>query len=179
MEYTTMAKKLLLLIENEFRDEEVIYPYYRFKEAGYDVKVVGPEADKEYKGKFGAVLKSDLSASQVNLDDVIAVIIPGGNAPDKMRIQKNMVDLVKRAFRLQKIIAAICHGGWMLVEADIIRGRKVTGYRSIATDLKNASGEYLDKEVVVDGNLVTSRIPADLPAFCRSILELIEAYNKK
>lgn len=174
-----MAKKLLLLIENEFRDEEVIYPYYRFKEAGYDVKVVGPEADKEYKGKFGVVFKSDISASQVGLDDVVALIIPGGNAPDKMRIQKNMVDLVKRASRLQKIIAAICHGGWMLVEADIISGKKVTGYRSIATDLKNAGGEYLDKEVVVDGNLVTSRIPADLPAFCRSILELIEAYNKK
>ena len=174
-----MAKKLLLLIENEFRDEEVIYPYYRFKEAGYDVKVVGPEADKEYKGKFGVVFKSDLSASQISLDYVVAVIIPGGNAPDKMRIQKNMVDLVKRASRQQKIIAAICRGGWMLVEADTIRGKKVTGYRSIATDLKNAGGQYLDKEVVVDGNLVTSRIPADLPAFCRSILELIEAYNKK
>ena len=178
MEYT-MTKKLLLLIENEFRDEEVIYPYYRFKEAGYDVKVVGPESDKEYKGKFGVVFKSDISASQVNLDDVVALIIPGGNAPDKMRIQKNMVDLVKRASSLQKIIAAICHGGWMLVEADIIRGKKVTGYRSIAADLKNAGGEYLDKEVVVDGTLVTSRIPADLPAFCRSILELIEARNKK
>lgn len=174
-----MTKKLLLLIENEFRDEEVIYPYYRFKEADYDVKVVGPEADKDYKGKFGVVFKSDLSASQVNLDDVVAVIIPGGNAPDKMRVQKNMVDLVKRASRQQKIIAAICRGGWILVEADIIRGKKVTGYRSIATDLKNAGGQYLDREVVVDGNLVTSRIPADLPAFCRSILELIEAYNKK
>lgn len=90
-----------------------------------------------------------------------------------------MVDLVKRASHQQKIIAAICHGGLMLVEADIVRNRKVTGYRSIATDLKNAGGQYLDKEVVVDGNLVTSRIPDDLPAFCRSTLELIETYNKK
>lgn len=174
-----MVKKILLLIENEYRDEEVIYPYYRFKEAGYDVKVVGPEADKEYKGKFGTVFKSDLSASQTNLDDVVAIIIPGGNAPDKMRIRKDMVNLVKKASSQQKIIAAICHGGWMLVEADIVRDRKVTGYIAIATDLKNAGGDYLDKEAVVDGNLVTSRGPDDLPAFCRSTLELIESYNKK
>jgi len=169
-----MIKKILLLIENEYRDEEVIYPYYRFKEAGYDVKVVGPEADKEYKGKFGTFLKSDLSASQVNLDDVVAIIIPGGNAPDKMRIRKDMVNLVKNASSQQKIIAAICHGGWMLVEADIVRNRKVTGFTSIATDLRNAGGEYLDKEAVVDGNLVTSRGPDDLPAFCRSTLELLK-----
>jgi len=169
-----MAKKLLLLIENEFRDEEVIYPYYRFKEAGYDVKVVGPEADKEYKGKFGVVFKSDLSASRISLDDVVTLIIPGGNAPDKMRVQKNMVDLVKRAYHQQKIIAAICHGGLMLVEADIVRGMKVTGYRAIATDLRNAGGKYMDKKVVVDGNLVTSRVPDDLPAFCNSILKLLK-----
>jgi len=169
-----MAKKLLLLIENEFRDEEVIYPYYRFKEAGYDVKVVGPEADKEYKGKFGVVFKSDLSASRISLDDIVTLIIPGGNAPDKMRVQKNMVDLVKRAYHQQKIIAAICHGGLMLVEADIVRGMKVTGYRAIATDLRNAGGKYMDKKVVVDGNLVTSRVPDDLPAFCNSILKLLK-----
>ena len=169
-----MAEKLLLLIENEFRDEEVIYPYYRFKEAGYDVKVVGPEADREYKGKFGVVFKSDLSASQTSLDNAAALIIPGGNAPDKMRIQKNMVDLVKRAYRQQKIIAAICHGGLMLVEVGIVSGMKVTGYRAIATDLKNAGGKYMDKKVVVDGNLVTSRVPDDLPAFCRSILKLLK-----
>jgi len=169
------TKKLLLLIENEFRDEEVIYPYYRFKEAGYDVKIVGPKADKECKGKFGVVFKSDLSASQTSLDDVVTLIIPGGNAPDKMRIQKNMVDLVKRAYHQRKIIAAICHGGLMLVEADIVRGMKVTGYRAIATDLRNAGGKYMDKKVVVDGNLVTSRVPDDLPAFCSSILKLLKS----
>ena len=173
-----MAKKILLLVENEFRDEEAVYPYYRFKETGYDVKIVGPERGKEYKGKFGLVMKSDLSASQVDLDDVITVIIPGGNAPDKMRIQKSMVSLVKKAFESCKVIASICHGGCMLVEADIVRGKKVTGYIAIATDLKNAGGEYIDREVVVDGNLVTSRIPDDLPAFCKSTLELIKAYNK-
>lgn len=173
-----MSKKILMLIENEFRDEEVIYPYYRFKEAGYDVITVGPDEGIEYKGKFGFTLKSDLAASGASLGDVAAVIIPGGNAPDKMRLSKAMVDIVKKAFDKCLVVAAICHGGWMLVEADICRGKKVTGYKAIATDLKNAGGEYIDREVVVDGNLVTSRIPDDLPAFCRSVLEMIKAYSK-
>jgi protease I len=169
-----MSKTILLLIENEFRDEEAVYPYYRFKEAGYDVKIVGPEKDKEYRGKFGVILKSDLAASEVKLENVIAVIIPGGYAPDKMRINSDMVDIVKNASLQGKVVAAICHGGWMLAEADIVRGKKVTGYKAIATDLKNAGGRYIDSEVAVDGNIVTSRTPNDLPAFCRSILELIE-----
>lgn len=169
-----MSKTILILIENEFRDEEAVYPYYRFKEAGYEVKLVGPEKGKEYKGKFGVVLKSDLDTSEINPEDITAVIIPGGYAPDKMRIHKDMVDLVKNASLKGKIIAAICHGGWMLVEADIVRGKNVTGYKAIATDLKNAGGNYIDSEVVIDGYLVTSRTPDDLPAFCSSILKLIE-----
>lgn len=174
-----MSKTILLLIENEFRDEEAVYPYYRFKEAGYDVKIVGPEKDKEYRGKFGVILKSDLAASEVKLENVIAVIIPGGYAPDKMRINSDMVDIVKNASLQGKVVAAICHGGWMLAEADIVRGKKVTGYKAIATDLKNAGGIYIDSEVVVDGNIVTSRTPDDLPAFCRSILKLIETSSKE
>ncbi len=173
-----MSKKILLLLENGFRDEEVVYPYYRFKEAGYDLKAVGPEKGKEYRGKFGVVLKSDLSASDTDLDDVIAVIIPGGFAPDKMRINSYMVNIVKDIFLQGKIVAAICHGGWLLAEADIIKGKKVTGFKAIATDLKNAGGEYIDSEVVIDGNLVTSRKPDDLPAFCSSILKLLETISK-
>ena len=173
-----MGNKVFILIEDGFRDEEIIYPYYRFIEAGYEVMVVGPDAGKEYKGKFGLPTRSDITASQVDLAEVAAVIIPGGFAPDKMRLNKDMIDLVKNAFDNCKVIASICHGGWMLVEADICRGKDVTGYIAIATDLINAGGNYIDKEVVVDGNLVTSRIPDDLPAFCRSTLELIKAYNK-
>ena len=173
-----MENKVLILVEDGFRDEELIYPYYRFIEAGYEVKIVGPEAGREYKGKFGLPINSDISPDQVILEEVAAVIIPGGFAPDKMRIDRAMVDLVKKAFDACKVIAAICHGGWMLAEADICRGKNVTGYIAIATDLANAGGNYIDKEVVVDGNLVTSRIPGDLPAFCRSTLELIKAYDK-
>ena len=173
-----MGNKVFILIEDGFRDEEVIYPYYRFIEAGYEVIIVGPDAGKEYKGKFGLPTRSDITASQVDLAEVAVLIIPGGFAPDKMRLNKDMVDLVKNAFDNCKVIASICHGGWMLVEADICRGKDVTSYIAIATDLTNAGGNYIDKEVVVDGNLVTSRIPDDLPAFCRSTLELIKAYNK-
>ena len=173
-----MGKKILIFIEDTFRDEEAVYPYYRFIEAGYVVKVVGPEAKKLYTGKFGLPMESDLSPAQVELDEVAAIIIPGGFAPDKMRLNKAMVDLLKKAFSAGKVIAAICHGGWMLVEADICRGKDVTGYKAISTDLKNAGGRYVDKEVVIDENLVTSRIPSDLPAFCKATLELVEAYNK-
>jgi protease I len=168
-----MGNKIFVFIEDNFRDEELVYPYYRFMEAGYDVKLVGPEAQKTYTGKFGLPMESDLSPGQVDLGEVAAIIIPGGFAPDRMRQDRAMVDLVKKAFDACKIIAAICHGGWMLAEADICRGKDVTGFIAIATDLKNAGGNYLDKEVVVDGNLVTSRTPADLPAFCKAVIEMI------
>jgi protease I len=169
-----MSKIVLLLIEDGFRDEEVIYPYYRFIEAGYDVKVVGPEKNKEYIGKFGVGIKSTLLPEDVNINEIAAVVIPGGYAPGKMRLNNLMVNIVRNAFISSKIIASICHGGQMLVEADIVRGKNVTSWKGIATDLKNAGGIYFDQEVVVDGNLVTSRMPEDLPAFCRTAISLIK-----
>ncbi|MEN8249712.1 MAG: type 1 glutamine amidotransferase domain-containing protein [Bacteroidota bacterium] len=169
-----MSKTVLLLIENGHRDEEVIYPYYRFIEAGFNVEVVGPEKNKEYKGKFGLVLKSTLALEDVNIDEIEAVIIPGGYAPDLMRLNKPMVKIVKDAFNSSKIIASICHAAHMLVEADIIKGKNVTCWASLATDLINAGGNYLDQEVVVDGNLVCSRMPDDLPAFCKATIDLIK-----
>lgn len=174
-----MPYKIILLLEDQFRDEEVIYPYYRFAEAGFKVITVGPEKGKTYTGKFGVPFTAETAAHEASLDEVAAVIIPGGNAPDKMRINKSMVKLVRDAFENCKIIAAICHGGWMLVEADIINGKRVTGYIAIATDLKNAGGQYEDSEVVIDDNIVTSRKPGDLPAFCKSTLEMIKAYYHK
>lgn len=173
-----MGNEVLILIEDNFRDEEIIYPYYRFIEAGYDVKIVGPEAGKDYIGKFGLPIRSDITPEQVLIEEILCIIIPGGFAPDKLRINPGMVSLVKEAFDACKVIAAICHGGWMLAEADICKGKNVTGYTAIATDLSNAGGNFIDKEVVVDDNLVTSRKPEDLPAFCRSTLKLIKAYNK-
>lgn len=169
-----MSKTVLLLVEDGFRDEEVIYPYYRFIEAGFDVKVVGPEKNKEYMGKFGIGIKSTLAPEDVDINEIAAVIIPGGYAPGKMRLNKPMVNIVRDAFISSKIIASICHGGQMLVEADIVRGKNVTSWKGVATDLKNAGGIYLDQKVVVDGNLITSRMPEDLPVFCRTVISMIK-----
>lgn len=168
-----MKKEVLLLIENGFRDEEVIYPYYRFKEAGYNVIIIGPKSDKEYTGKFGIPVKSDLTPGQVNFNNVAAVIIPGGNAPARMIKIKEMVNLVREASLKNRVIAAICRGGLMLAEAELVKNKNVTGFMEISGELKAAGGNYIDAEAVVDGNLVTSRIPDDLPAFCRSIFELL------
>jgi protease I len=173
-----MLKKIYLLIEDFFEDSEAIYPYYRMIEEGYEVLIVGPEKNRVYKGKIGVTLKSDIAASEADLNDVAAVIIPGGNAPDMMVRNKDMVEIVKNAMKNCKIIAAICHGPLMLIEADVIKNKKVTGFESIRTLLKLAGGEFIDKAVVVDDNIITSRKPADLPVFCKSIIELIEAYYK-
>ncbi|MFQ6058111.1 MAG: type 1 glutamine amidotransferase domain-containing protein [Anaerolineae bacterium] len=166
--------KVLMLIDSEFQDAEALIPYYRMKEAGYRVDLVGPEAGVTYKGKYGYPLTSDLAAAEVNIDDYEAVIIPGGRAPDHMRTVEPMVQLVRDAFARGKVVAAICHAAQVLIEADVVRGKRATCYVSVKTDLKNAGGLYQDREVVVDGNLVTSRVPADLPAFCRETLRLLE-----
>ncbi len=170
--------KVIIFIEELFEDVELVYPYYRMKEEGYDVKLAGPSAGKEYKGKKGMVLKSDLSISDVVPEEVSALIIPGGYAPDKMRKNGLMVSLVKTLFRDCKVLAAVCHGPWMFVEADLLKGRKVTGAKAISTDLENAGGQFVDKPVVVQDNIITSRGPGDLPEFCKAIIIMIREYFK-
>jgi len=165
--------KVLLFVENGFEDRELIYPYYRFQEAGYKVDVVGPKARDTYNGEYGLTFKSDFSPQGVTIDDYAAIVIPGGRAPDRMRTNKGLVNLIKKAFQRGKVIAAICHGPQLLIEAGVIKEKKATCYVSVSTDLKNAGGVYLNKSVVVDGNLVTSRFPADLPDFCRETLRLL------
>ena len=166
-------KKVLIFVENGFEDRELMIPYYRFQEAGYKVDIVGPKANITYNGEYGLTMKSDLSPEDVNIDDYAAIIIPGGRAPDRMRTNKGLVNLAKEASQKNKVIAAICHGPQLLIEADLVKGKRVTCYVSVSTDLKNAGGIYVDKSVVVDGNLVTSRFPADLPDFCRETLRLL------
>jgi len=167
-------KKVLILAENGFEDREFMYPYYRFQEAGYQVLVVGPKAKETYNGEHGMCIKSDLAPEEVHIDEYDAVIVPGGRAPDRMRLNKGLVQLVRDAARKRKVIAAICHGAQLLIEADVVKGKRMTCYMSVATDLKNAGGIYEDKPVVVDGNFVTSRFPADLPDFCRESLRALE-----
>jgi protease I len=168
-------KKILIFVENGFEDVELMYPYYRFQEAGYTVEVVGPKANVTYNGKHGLAINSDLSPEDTNIDDYVAIMIPGGYAPDRMRRNKGLVDLAKQAFQKDKVIATICHGPQLLIEADVLKGKKATCFISVSTDLKNAGGIYVDKSAVVDGNLVTSRSPADLPDFCREALKLLDS----
>lgn len=168
-------KKILFFAESDFEDMELMYPYYRFQEAGYTVEVVGPKADVTYTGKHGISINSDLSPPDVNIDDYVGIMIPGGYAPDRMRRNKGLVNLAREAFQKDKVVATICHGPQLLIEADVLKGKKATCFISVSTDLKNAGGIYLDKSVVVDGNLVTSRFPADLPDFCRETLKLLDS----
>jgi protease I len=166
--------KVLVLVDNGFQEAEALVPYYRMLEAGYEVDLVGPEAGVAYQGGYGYSLTSNVAASDVDVDDYEAVIIHGGRAPDAMRTKEPMVRVVRQAFDKGKVVAAICHAAQVLIEADVVRGKRATCYKSVATDLKNAGGLYEDSEVVVDGNLVTSRIPRDIPAFCRATLRLLQ-----
>jgi protease I len=166
-------EKILLLTENGFEDRELMYPFYRFQEAGYQVVVVGPKAKETYNGEHGLTITADLSPAEVNIDDYVGVIVPGGRAPDRMRINNGLVKLVKDAVQKGKLVAAVCHGPQLLIEANVVKGKKMTCYKSVATDLKNAGAIYQDKSVIVDGKLVTSRSPADLPDFCREALRVL------
>jgi protease I len=166
------GKKVAILAEDVYEDLELLYPLYRLREAGAEVTVVGPQA-KTYTSKHGYPVEAELASSQADARDFDGVIIPGGFAPDRMRRDENLVDLVRDADAAGKVIAAICHAGWMLAEADICRGRRLTSVRAIRTDLRNAGADWVDEEVVVTGNLITSRTPADLPAFARAIIEAL------
>jgi protease I len=164
------GKRIAILAESMYQEMELWVPYYRFKEEGADVKVVGAGGARSYTSKHGYPVTVDVQAEQVRAVEFDAVIVPGGYAPDLMRRHDAMVGLVREAAQQGKIVAAICHAGWMLVSAGILRGRKATSFFSIKDDLVAAGADWQDAEVVVDGNLVTSRKPDDLPAFCRTII---------
>jgi len=166
-------KRIAVLAEQLYEDLELWYPVLRFREEGAMVEIVGAGRDS-YPSKHGYPVHPTASIDHVKAADFDAVIIPGGYAPDHMRRHPAMVSLVREAFEQGKIVAAICHGGWLLASANILRGRKVTGFFAIRDDLVNAGAEYLDQEVVRDGNLITSRVPNDLPAFCRAILAALQ-----
>ncbi len=166
-----MTRKVAILVEELYNEFEFWYPYYRFKEAGYEVDVVGTGRKEVYPGKTGLPARETVSAKTADPKQYAAVIIPGGFAPDFMRRDQAMVKLVRDVFRNGGVVAAICHAGWMLVSAGILKGKRATCFFAIKDDIVNAGAEYVDEEVVVDGNLVTSRQPDDLPAFCRAILQ--------
>ena len=164
------GKRVILLVENLYQDLELWVPYYRLKEEGAEVTLVGSGSSRTFTGKYGYPIEVDKEAKEIDMLKYDGVVIPGGYAPDVMRRYPEMVKIVKEAYQEGKMIAAICHAGWMLVSAGILKGKKVTGFIAIKDDLVNAGAEYVDAEVVRDGNLITSRKPDDLPAFCREMI---------
>ncbi|MFH1951076.1 MAG: DJ-1/PfpI/YhbO family deglycase/protease [Pseudomonadota bacterium] len=165
------GKKIIILVEEMFNDLEFWYPYYRLKEAVAHVVVVGSGRAKAYSGKSGTKATEDVGADQISASEFDGIIIPGGYAPDHMRRYPGMVKLVKELFEAQKVVAAICHAGWMLASARILEGRKVTSFFAIKDDLIHAGANWVDEEVVIDGKLITSRRPDDLPAFMRAVIK--------
>lgn len=167
------GKKIAVLVADQYQELEVWYPLLRFREDGAETFAVGAEAGKMYSSKKGYPVKADLSIADIRADDYDAVVIPGGWAPDFLRQDERIVNFAREMDRAGKIVAAICHAGWMLCSADIVRGRKATCYKSIKDDMIHAGAKYVDEEVVVDGNLITSRKPDDLPAFCREVAKAL------
>lgn len=167
--------KVAFIVDEMFEDSEFRFPYDRIKEAGHEAVIVGLEAGKKLEGKKGdESITVDKAIDEVSPDQFDALVIPGGYSPDKIRTNEGMVSLTQAIFKADKPIAAICHAGWMLAEADILKNKTVTSWPSIKTDLKNAGAEWVDQEVVEDGNLITSRKPDDLEAFTKTLLSQLE-----
>ncbi|MBY0456748.1 MAG: type 1 glutamine amidotransferase [Gemmataceae bacterium] len=167
------GKRVAVLVEQQYQEMEVWYPVYRLREAGCAVELVGPEAGKAYASKLGYPAKSTLAAGDAKADAFDAVVIPGGFSPDYIRRSAAMLDLVRGLHARGKPVAAICHGPWVLCSTTALQGRKVTCFHSIKDDVVNAGGTYVDQEVCVDGNVITSRTPDDLPAFMKALMEML------
>jgi protease I len=168
------GKRVALLVEDEFEDRELTGPLEALRAAGATVTIVGPTAGAQFRGKRGeAVVTSDLAAGAARMKDFDALVIPGGHAPDKMRMRHAMVDLARDAMDANKPVAAICHAPSLLISSNSLKGRTLTCWPSIAVDVKNAGGRYVDKPVVEDGNLITSRKPDDVPVFSAAILKAL------
>ena len=165
-------KKVIILAENYYEDLELWYPKIRLIEEGAKVITAGT-GEKTYKGKNGYPLEVDGNIRDYKAKDFDVVIIPGGWAPDRLRRNKEVLDFIIKMHKNGKIIAAICHAPWVLVSAGIVKGKKLTCVSAIKDDVINAGAYYTDNEVVVDGNIITSRTPADLPSFCREIIKLL------
>jgi protease I len=167
------GKKVAILAEDLYEDTELWYPYYRLLEAGAEVKIVGSGRAESFKSKHDFPVVADLSIEKTSAAEFDAVVIPGGYSPDLMRRKPAMVDFVREMDKAGKPVAAICHAGWMLVSAGIVKGRRATSFFSIKDDMVAAGARYEDEAVVVDGNLITSRRPADLPKFVPAIIDAL------
>lgn len=165
-------KKVLLLVEDLYEDLEFYYPKIRLEEEAIKVIVAGPNK-RVYHGKKGLPAEPDITFSEINPNDYDGVVIPGGFAPDKLRRYQEVLDLVKKYDDEKKLIAFICHAGWVPISAKILKGRKATSFSAIKDDMINAGAKWEDAPVVVDENLISSRTPDDLGEFCKAIIKFL------
>lgn len=172
-----MSKTVLAFVDDIYEDLELWYPKLRLEEAGYKVSVASMNPGT-FKGKHGYPAKSDRLIADARTEDFCGLLIPGGFMPDKLRRIKEVLNLTHDFYKEGKLVAFICHGGWIPVSAGIIKGKKVTGSRGIKDDLENAGGIWVDKPVVQDGNLISSRTPVDLPAFGRAMVDFLDSHVK-
>ena len=165
--------KILIISADNFEDSELLVPYYRMLEEGHDVDIASMKKGK-IRGKKGYEVEANMAVSQIDPEDYGLLILPGGKAPGEIRQDPEALEIVSDFFENNKPVAAICHGPQILISARVMKGRHATCYRSVAKEMKKAGADYEDKEVIVDGNLITSRVPSDLPAFMREIMKKIE-----
>jgi protease I len=168
------GKRIAILVDDLYEEMEAWYPVHRLREEGAEVVIAGPEADKDYRGLHTYVIHSDVAIRDLDIDDLDGVVIPGGYAPDTLRTMPEVLELVRAAVQAEKAVAAICHAIWVLASADVIRERRITSLDRVRDDAINAGGIWSDEPAVADGMLVTSRTPADLPAFMIGILRALE-----
>ncbi|HEY1359438.1 MAG TPA: type 1 glutamine amidotransferase domain-containing protein [Thermoleophilaceae bacterium] len=166
------GKRAAIMVGPQFEDTEALYPLYRLREAGAQVGVIGSEAGTTVPGKKGHELEVEQAAGDLSQDSLDLLVIAGGYGPDKLRTDEGVLALVRDMHAAGKPIAFICHAGWVPASAGIVAGKRVTSVQAIADDLRNAGAEWEDSEVVVDGNLISSRRPDDLPAFMRATIEV-------
>jgi protease I len=165
-------RTILVVVGPEYEDLEVWYPKLRLEEAGYVVKLAGI-GEREYRGKHGYPCPVDGSVADFRALDLIGLVVPGGWAPDKLRRDPEVLQRVREVHEAGRMIATICHGPWVLISAGIVRGRRMTSTVGIRDDLVNAGARWIDEPAVVDGNIVSARVPKDLPAFGRAMLDVL------
>jgi len=170
-----MPKTLLTFVEDVYEDLELWYPLLRLQEAGYSTRIAAPEI-RAYQGKHGYPANSDLLISQARSQDFCGLLIPGGFMPDKLRRDPKVLSLTREFFEQGKLVAFICHGGWIPISAKVLNGKRATGSRGIKDDLENAGALWVDETVVVDGNLVSSRTPRDLAPFAKAMVDFLESH---
>ena len=170
--------QVAVLAENQYQELELWYPLLRLREAGANVLTVAPSAEQLYGSKLGYPVKADLAISEVQPEQLDALIIPGGFAPENFRRTPQIVNLVRKVHEQGSLVAAICHAGWLLASAGIAKGKRVTCVAIIKDDVIHSGGNYVDEPVVRDGNLITSRLPGDLPDFARAIVQYLEENAK-